>query len=183
MNPLQVILLFLMLWLGVFAQTQFELLRSILGVPLSFIPALVVYAAFTQHLAVLTTFTIMAGLAQDSLSGSRLGVSVAPLFAIGFFLHTRKHLLLRDQVSARFWIGLAAGAGVPLATCGLLFLGARQPSFGWGTIWQLILLGAFNGIACPLIFHWFDHMRRMFEYQPVQRTNYNSDRELKRGRF
>jgi cell shape-determining protein MreD len=183
MNYLPVYLLFLVLWLSLFAQTQFDWVRNLLGVPLSVIPALVVYTAFTHNLAVITTFTVFAGLALDSLSSSRIGVSVAPLFALGFLLHTQQSILLRDQTFAQVWLGMAGGAAVPLATGLILQLGSHSPAMGWGLIWQLLLLAAFNGLMCPVIFRLFDHLQKLFEYQPVQSTSYRSDREIKRGRY
>lgn len=48
MNRFTLILLFLVTWLSVFAQTQFSGLRLWLNVPMALSPALICYAALTH---------------------------------------------------------------------------------------------------------------------------------------
>jgi cell shape-determining protein MreD len=182
MNWLSPILLLLVTWIAVFAQSQGTSLRDFLGTPPSVLPALVVYAAFTHGIVIVAILTTLAGLWIDSLSGSRLGTSVPALFLLGFILHTRQHLLLRDQRYAQFWLGFAGGVGVPLATAVILQFSGREPAFGWFTLRQLAVLGLLNGVACPACFLLFDRLRRMFEYQPADPVPYRLNREMKRGR-
>ena len=175
-------LLFLVAWLAVFAQTQFDPMRAWLGAPPGLAPALVVYAAFTHRLPIVSLFCVTVGLWLDALSGSRLGVSILPLFLVGFTLHARQHLLLRDQRYAQAWLGAAAGVVVPLTTLVLLQFGTRQPEFGWATVWQLLFAGLFNGLLCPACFLFFDRLRTAYEYQTAGPGSFRQDRELKRGR-
>ncbi len=182
MNLLSPILLLLVTWLAVYAQSQGTFLRDFLGAPPTLLPALVVYAAFTHGIIVVALLTTLAGLWVDSLSGSRVGVSVPALFALGFILNTRQHLLLREQRYAQFWLGLGGGIAVPLLTAGILQFTGKDPAFGWFTLRQLFVLGLLNGIACPACFLLFDRLRGMFEYQPADPVPYGMNREMKRGR-
>jgi cell shape-determining protein MreD len=122
-------------------------------------------------------------LALDSLSANRLGVSVLPLFAAGFLIHTRRQVILRDQAYAQFWLGFGTAVLVPLATLIVLSLGQRDPLHGWSTVWQLALNGVFNGVLCPACFALFDALRRTFDYQPVAESSFRPDRQIKRGRL
>ena len=182
MNWLSPTLLFVVAWLAVFSQTQFHLVRDLLGCPVGIVPALVIYAALTHGLIVSTSFSVVCALWLDSLSSTRLGLSIPPLFILGFLLHVRQHLLLRDQIYAQFWLGFGAGIGVPLATMGILNIGGREFIAGWGTVWQLLVAGLVNGLTCPLGFRLFDALRSTFEYQPVATTPFRPDREIKYGR-
>lgn len=182
MTWLTPMLLFVVAWLAVFLQTQLAPIRALLGVPPGILPALVVYAAFTHRLGIVSTLTIGGGLAVDALSAGRLGAGIAPLFALGFILHTRQHLLLRDQHYAQFWLGLAGGFLVPLLHGVILSMGSSEPAFGWSSARQWAILGLLNGAACPVIFILFDRLRATFEYQPADPGLYRLNREMKRGR-
>jgi cell shape-determining protein MreD len=173
---------FLVTWLAVFAQTQFVGLRHWLGIPLAVVPALVSYTALTHGIAVTTALSVLAGLWIDSLSASRLGVSVGPLFLLGFLLHLRRHLILRDQRYAQFWIGFGAGVSVNLLVLMLLSAGQREPISGWFSLWQIPMLGILNGAACPGAFVLFDALERTFGYRPATQSGFRSDREIVRGR-
>ena len=50
----------------------------------------------------------------DSLSANPLGVSVLPLFLVGFLIYRQRELILRDQPFAQFVLGLGASAAVPV---------------------------------------------------------------------
>ena len=182
MNHLPVVLLGVVLWLAVFAPTQFPVLHSWIGVPLNGVPALLVYTALTHSSVLTTAVSVVAALWLDSLSASRFGVSVLPMFLFAFFIQIRSHLILREQRFAQFWLGCAGGVFVPFATAGLLQLGQRQPAFTQGTVWQLFVLGLTNGLLCPLTFRLFDQLNRAFNYQPVEPSSFRSDRQIVRGR-
>jgi hypothetical protein len=183
MNWVPTISLFAVAWLAIFAQTQFVVLTRLLGAPLGFVPAIVVYAALTKRLAVVTALAIFVALGADSLSSGRFGVSLVPVFAVGFFIHARQHLILRDQLYAQFWLGVGAGLFVPLVTLLLLTFGPVPPIHGWATLWQLAVGATFNGLMCPVCFRLFDGLRHAFEYQPVAESSFRPDRQIKRGRM
>lgn len=179
---LNIAFLFLASWLLVFGQTQFAGIRAWLGAPVAIIPALVAYSAMTHGIVATTTLAVVSGLWIDSLSSSRLGVSVAPLFLVGFLLHSRRHLILRDLRYAQFWIGFGSGACSNLLVLLLLSAGQRQPLVGWPTLWQIPFLAFLNGLACPAAFIAFDWLEDVFGYRPVTQSSFRSDRETVRGR-
>lgn len=174
--------LFLVAWLGVFAQTQFLPLTQGLGAPVNILPALIVYASLTSPSGVMAALTVFAALGLDSLAAHPFGVSLLPLFAVGFALQLRRHLILRDQTYAQFWLGLAGGLAVPLLTWALLRMGSRPLIEGPFLLWQWLVSGLLNGLLCPALFRLFDAVRRTFEYQPVISSSFRPDREIKRGR-
>ncbi|MFM8418636.1 MAG: hypothetical protein ACKOEQ_00740 [Verrucomicrobiota bacterium] len=182
MNWASPITLFVAGWLAAFAQTQFSVLRGLLGVPLALGPALVVYAAFTHGLATASLFAVLLGLWTDALSGSRLGLGSVTPFLATFFLSTRQHLLLREQRYAQFWLGLGLGLALPLGH-GLLLQAAHSgPALGWHSARQLLVLGLLNGAACPACFWAFDRLRQSFEYPAAPTSFMAGQREMKRGR-
>ncbi len=183
MNWITPLLLFVVTWLAVFSSTQFAPVSSWLAAPLSFVPAMIVYAALTSHLVLTTSLTVFAALGLDALSANRIGVSVLPMFLAGFVIHTRRQVILREQAYAQFWLGLGTAVWVPLGTLLVMSFGQREPISGWSTVWQLSVNGLFNGVLCPACFVLFDALRRTFDYQPVAESSFRPDRQIKRGRL
>jgi hypothetical protein len=183
MTRVPTIALFFFTWLAVFGQTQFPVVTDWLAVPLTVLPALMVYTALTHGIFTVAILAVGAGLGVDSLSANPLGVSILPLFAVGFALQLRQHLILRDQTYAQFWLGLAAGLAVPIFTWVLLHLDSRPPIAGPFLIWQLFLIGIVNAGVCPALFKLFDTLRETFDYQPMTEGSFRPDREIKRGRI
>lgn len=182
MNWITPVLLFVATWLAVFSATQFGPVAGWLGVPVSPLPAVLVYVALTNGLPLTAGLTVFAGLALDALSANRLGVSVLPMFLAGFLIHTRRHVILRGQAYAQFWLGLGTAVLVPLGTLALMSFGQREPLQGWATVRQLAVSGLLNGLLCPACFALFDALRLIFDYQPVAESSFRSDRQIKRGR-
>jgi cell shape-determining protein MreD len=182
MNRFTAGFLVLAIWLSAFAQTQFSTLRDLLSVPLALGPALVCCVALGQGLGATVTVAVLSGLLSDSLSASPLGAAVPALFLLGFTLHLQRHLILRDQRFAQFWIGLGAGVAVPLLTLATLGLTRSQPAAGAFTPVQLLTLGLLNGIACPALFRVLDLLHRTFDYRPLTSSSFRPDRETVRGR-
>jgi cell shape-determining protein MreD len=183
MNWLSTTLIFFVTWLVVFASTQFAPVSSLIGAPLTLVPAVLVYVALTNHLAVTTALSVFSALGLDALSANRLGVSLLPMFAAAFLIQTRRHVILREQTYAQFWLGAGAGLFIPLATLAILSLGQRQPIVGWPTVWQWLVIALANGLLCPAAFRLFDALRRTFDYQPVVESSFRPDRQIKRGRL
>lgn len=179
---LNIAFLFLTAWLGVFCQTQFAGIRATLGAPVAIVPALIAYSALTHGILATTSLAVVSGLWIDSLSSSRLGVSVGPHFLVGFLLHSRRHLILRDLRYAQFWIGFGSGAAVNVLILLLLSAGQRQPLAGWATLWQIPWTAFLNGLACPGAFVVFDWLEGVFGYRPVTQSSFRADRETVRGR-
>ena len=181
-SRLSLFLLFLVTWLAIFAQSQFTGFRDTFAIPFSIVPALLAYTARTHGLGITTCLALLSGLWIDSLSISPIGVSSASLFLIAFGLQFRRHLILREQTYAQFWIGFAAGFLAHFLILVLLSVGPIEPVISWFSLWKISLLGFLNALVCPLAFVLFDTLSKTFDYHPIASLNFRADRETVRGR-
>jgi len=182
MNLLPSILILLVALLAVFAQAALPGFRPWFGAQVDLLPALMVYTALSSNLATVITLAVAGSLAFDSLSANALGVSLLPLFAVGLLIHSRRDLILRDQVFAQFVLGGLASALVPTSTLLLMLSAGQQPLLAWGTVWQLIVTCVGGAVATPFLFWLFDWLNRALGYQPVTQSSFREDREIRRGR-
>lgn len=176
------ILILIAALLAVFLQGTFGGVRSLLGAQVDLLPALMVYTALTSGPVMMMTFAVFGGLMFDTLSVNPLGVSVLPLLLIGFLLQLRRDLLLRDQIYAQFVLGLIASAIAPVMTLLTLFTMEQTPLFGWGSLWQWLVMSVGGGVATPVFFLLFDRLNHALGYQPIVESSFRTDREIRRGR-
>jgi len=181
MSALRLILLLVVAWLAVFAETTINL-RSWLGAQPDLLPGLMVYASLSGGLPAVTATAVVGGLLFDSLSANPLGVSVLPLLACGLVIQRWRHLILRHQKHAQFLLGAGASAVAPVLTVLMLISLGHEPLVGWGSLWQLFVLSLVGGLVAPLWFLVFDRLDRAFAYQPVVETAFRENREIKYGR-
>src|SRR3954469_4177072 len=120
MNILHDILMLATAFVLVFLQATFTPLRGLLGAQIDLLPSLMIYAGLTSGITSLSLLATFGGLWFDSLSANPLGVSVLPLFLIGFIIQKYRGLILREQTFAQVMIGLGASAGAPLVTLALV---------------------------------------------------------------
>ena len=182
MNPINHILLLLTAYLAVYVQSSFDLFRNVLGTQFDLLPPLMVYASLTHGILFVGGFSLCCGLMYDSLSANPLGVSVLPLFMVGFLIYFFRNLLLREKPYAQFVLGTVASVAVPVLTLLSLLTLNHTPLFGAGTLWQLLVLAAFGGAVTPLLFRLLDKVARTFNYAPLPESSFRPDREIKRGR-
>ena len=182
MNWLNTIFIVLATILAVFWEAAFSGIRHIVGAQVDLLPALIVYAALYGNIAIVGTIAVIGGLSFDSLSANPLGISVLPLFLCGWFINSIRDLVLRDQTFAQFVIGYCASSATPVITLVLLLTTGKQPLFGWGTAWQLLVMSIGGAIATPVIFEAFALMDRVFGYRRSTETSFRPDREIRRGR-
>src|SRR5215203_2583423 len=131
MNALTPIIVLLAAFLAIYFQSSFDLFRDILGAQIDLLPALMVYTSLTLGITSVALLSIIGGFLFDSLSANPLGVSVIPLFIIGFAIHRFHGLLLREQLSAQFAFGVAASLLTPLLALLVLMSGDSNPLVGW----------------------------------------------------
>ena len=182
MNYLPSIALLGVTYVTVFLTSWLTGIHGLLGVRIDLLPALMVYCGLTTGWAPLSLVAILGGLWFDSLSANPLGVSVLPLFLIGFVIERNKDLILRDEPYAQFFLGAAASGLAPVWTFLLLVGAGFKPLFGWGSLWQWLWMGLIGGACAPLFFWLFDRINAAFTYQRVAETSFRPDREIKRGR-
>ena len=182
MNATQTILILVFAFLAVFAESVLSAPRNLLGAQIDLLPALMVYTALTSDIWTVALLAILGGLGFDSLSANPLGVSIIPLMLVGFLIHLRHDLILRDSPFAQFMLGAAASAVVPLLVLILLLNGGRQPLIGWSSLWQWLVMTAGGAVATPIMFAFFAWCDRNLGYQPISETSFRPDREIMRDR-
>lgn len=182
MNSLKSILILLAALVFVFLEAVCREPREFLGTQIDLLPALMVYASLSCDIVTVSLVAALGGLWFDTLSLNPLGVSMLPLFVVGFLVYPRRGLILREQYYARFVLGLSASALVPLLKLLLLFTMRQVPLVGWGSIWQWIVMSVGGGLLTPLLFWTLDAFTRSLTYRTVGESSFRPDREIRRGR-
>ena len=182
MNWLQTVLVLGAAFLAVFGEAAFGSVRHLLGVQVDLLPPLMVYASLCTGLTTVTLLAFCGGLLFDSLSANPLGVTVLPLFAVGFIIHLKRELILRDETFARLVVGLSASAVMPVLTLLLLLTMGRAPRLGWGTLWQLVVLSVGGAFATPICFELFGWLQRALVHRGDFASSFRPDREIRRGK-
>jgi cell shape-determining protein MreD len=183
MNPLQTILILAAAFLTVFGEATLPVLRHWLGAQVDLLPVLMVYAALNADLATISLLAVLGGLWFDALSANPLGISILPLFAVGFVIYVRRDLILRELSFAQLVLGTTASAVVPGLSVLLLLTAGKQPLLGWGSLWQWVVMTVGGAAATPFIFALFNWCNRSLGYQPRTEPGFRPDREIRRGRI
>ncbi|MDB6059878.1 MAG: hypothetical protein JWO95_3722 [Verrucomicrobiales bacterium] len=182
MNYLNTIFILALAYVAVFLEAHVGFVRNIFGAQVDLLPALMVFAALTSDLVTVVLLAILGGLFFDSLSLNSLGVSILPLFLIGFVIHRERELLLREHPFAQVIMGAIASILHPVMTLFLLMNGGNVPLLGWRSVWQLIVMAIGGGLAVPILFKLFARAQSALTYQPRLETPFRADRQIKRGR-
>ena len=183
MNYLNSIFIMVVAFLAVFAEAWFDGIRNLIGAQIDLLPALVVYTSLTNGIASTATLAVFGGLWFDSLSSNPLGVSILPLFLVGFTISQCRELLLRQNAFAQLVLGFAASAICPLLTMFLILNMGHNPLLGWESLWQLLIMAVGGGLLTPVCFRLFDRIHQTLNYQPiVESSSFRADRQIKRGR-
>lgn len=182
MNALNPLIILLAAFVAVYFESSFSFFRNLFGAQINLLPPLMVYASLTSGIITVALLAVISGLLFDSLSANPLGISVVPLFAVGYAIHRFHGLLLREQRYAQFAFGIAASLLTPLLTLLLLLSGDTNPLVGWGTLWQLLVMGVSGGLLTPFCFAVLDFLSRALHYQPIAQVAFRPDREIKRRR-
>jgi rod shape-determining protein MreD len=183
MNLLQTILILAVAFLAVFGEAAFPVLRHWLGAQVDLLPVLMVYAALNLDIATVSLLAVLGGLWFDALSANPLGISILPLYAVGFLIWLQRDLILRELSFAQLVLGTVASAVVPVMSILLLLTAGKQPLLGWGSIWQWIVMTAGGAAATPLVFALFSWCNHALGYQLRTETSFRPDREIRRGRL
>jgi rod shape-determining protein MreD len=182
MNLFNPILVLTTAFLVVFGEAAFPLLRHWLGAQVDLLPGLMVYAALNVDIVTVSLLAVLGGLWFDALSANPLGVSVLPLFVIGFVIYLQRELILRELPFAQFILGATASAVAPALVALLLLTGGQVPLLGWGSLWQWIVMTAGGAVATPILFEFFNWCRHTLGYQPRTEPSFRPDREIRRDR-
>jgi len=170
-------------FLAVFWEAAFGGVRHLLGAQIDLLPPLMVYASLRTGITTVALLALCGGLWFDSLSANALGATVLPLFAVGFAIHLKRELILRDQTLAQFVMGLGASAAVPMLTLLVLLTMGHTPLLGWGTLWQLLVLSVGGAVATPICFELFGWLQRALMHDRATESSFRPEREIRRGRL
>ena len=182
MNWLNTILILAVAFLAIFLEATFDGARNLLGAQIDLLPGLMVYAGLNLGLTAVAVVAVASGFCFDALSANPFGVSVLPLFLVGWIVHFKQHLILREQAFAQFILGLGASAFAPLVTLLISLNGEVPPLIGLGTLWQWLVMTIGGALFTPLYFWFFGRVHRALNYQPLNQSTFRPDREIKRGR-
>jgi hypothetical protein len=182
MNVIKSILILAAAYLAVFCEAAIWLPHRVFGAQVDVLPVLMVYAALNTEIITVSLLAVLGGLWFDSLSANPLGISILPLYAIGFPTWWLRDLLLRELSFAQLVLGAGASAMAPLLTVLLLLSGGYEPLLGWGSLWQWIVMTAGGALATPIIFSLFDWLNHALGYQPRKETSFRPDREILRDK-
>ena len=169
-------------FLAVFGDATLTGLREFIGAQVDLLPALMVYAALNADIVTLTLLAVCGGLWFDSFSANPLGISILPLFLVGFPIYLKRGLILRDSPFAQLALGAAASALVPALVLLVLLNGGKEPLIGWGTIWQLLVMTIGGTLATPVIFALGEWCGGALGYRLRTQVSFRDDREIRRGR-
>src|SRR5439155_4717425 len=139
-----------------------------------------VYASLSSGPLTVALLAVCGGIWFDSLSSNPLGISVLPLFLIGFIIERYRGLILREQIFAQWVLGLAASAAAPVLTLLLLLNAETQPLIGWFSLWQWLVMSIAGAAITPLWFGLFDRLIHALSYRPLGETSFRPDRQIKR---
>lgn len=182
MNALNTIFILVVAFIAVFIEASFDGIRRFIGVQIDLLPALMVYASLSSGIITVSLLAVCGGLWFDSLSTNPPGVSIVPLFVIGFTVQQFRHLILREQIYPQLVLGFAASGLAPLIALAIILTCGREPILGWGTLWQWFVMTLIGGLLVPLYFRLFDKVYRTLGYERVVETSFRQDREIARGR-
>jgi len=182
MNFFKSILVLAFAFLAVFGEATLSAPRAWLGAQIDLLPALMVYAALNTGLSTVATLAVLGGVWFDTLSENPLGISILPLFLVGWLVQLRRDLILRDLTFAQFVLGTAASGLVPLLALLMMLSSGKELLLGWGSIWQWLVMTVVGGAATPFIFRLIDWFNRRLGYAERVETSFRLDREIHRGR-
>jgi cell shape-determining protein MreD len=182
MNWLKSMIILAAAFVAVFLEAVCREPRQFLGAQIDLLPAIVIYASLSADIVTITLVAVLGGLWFDALSMNPLGVSILPLFIAAFMVYPRRVLILRDQYYARFVLGLGASLAVPILQLLLLLTMRANPVVGWGTPWQLLVMGIGGGLLTPPCFWLLDLLVQMLTYRPAVESSFRDDRQIRRGR-
>lgn len=182
MNQLNTLLLLVVTYVVVWLQATFNDFRQLTGAQFDLLPSLVVYTALQSNLTGLTAVAGIGAFLLDSLSANPLGVSLLPLFVVGFAIQQGREFILRDQPYAQMILGLGATAITPLLSTLILINLDARPLLGWFSLWQWLVMSVVGAAFTPVWFQIFNALGRIFNYRPLGHAGFRPDREIKRGR-
>jgi rod shape-determining protein MreD len=166
----------------IFAQSRFSAFRDVTGAQLDLIPGLMIYAALMFHMEIVIGCALVFGLLYDSLSANLLGSTFCTLAVIGLAACRYRELLLSNEFTTHWVLGLIASALAPVLTVAVLELCGAEPLVRWGSLWQWAIMTAGGGAVTPVWFRLFNRLDDALRYKELPESAFRPDRQIARGR-
>jgi hypothetical protein len=182
MNVFNTIMVLAAAFLAAFGETVFTAPRHFFGAQIDLLPALMIYAALNTNIISVSILAVAGGLWFDALSANPPGVTILPLFAVGFPICVQREFILRELPFAQVFLGAFASAAVPALGVLILLSVGSNPLLGWGSLWQWLVMTAGGAAATPLLFALFDWCNHALGHQLRTDSSFRMDREIHRDK-
>ena len=143
---------------------------------------MIVHAAMAFRLETVMLCTVIFGSLFDALSTNALGTSILTLSAIGVAASRYRELLLSEQFTTHWVLGLIASSVAPFISYFILQLSGLNPLLGAGSIWHWAIMIAGGGLVTPLWFRIFNRLDDALRYKEIPESTFRADRQIARGR-
>lgn len=167
----------------IFLQSHWQMPRLWLGFQPDLTPALMVFVGLTMGAGYVSSIALMSGLWLDSLSANPFGMSILPLFLVGWIVFCFRKKIMAVEFMAQIYLGILGGLIVFLLQLTLLILLSFNPLIGWEMIFLAMLNAFFCGLAVPffyLLHKWFKSLFSHSSHEPNKWRNNN--RQIVRGK-
>ncbi|HVK57159.1 MAG TPA: rod shape-determining protein MreD [Candidatus Kapabacteria bacterium] len=166
----------------IFAQAKLTFFRDTFGAQPDLLPGMIVFAAMAFRVETVMLCAAILGVLLDAFSLNTLGVSVVSLGAIGFAASRYRELLLSEQFTTHWVLGLIASGIAPFITYIILRLSGMYPLVGAGSAWHWAITTAGGGLVTPLWFKVFNRLDDALRFKEIPESTFRADRQIARGR-
>lgn len=166
----------------IFAQAKVTFFRDFFGAQPDLLPGMIVYAAMAFRIETVMLSVVTFGVLFDSLSTNILGTSIVTLGTLGFAASRYRELLLSEQFTTHWVLGLVASGVAPFISYAVLKLSGMNPLISGGSAWQWAIMTAGGGLITPLWFKVFNRLDDALRYKEIPESTFRADRQIARGR-
>jgi len=166
--------------IGTYIATAWGLPQRLCGFQLDPLPVLIMVVALRCPISTIGILAIFGSFTQSALSSSPIGITILPLYSLGFIVHMNSQHLSFNSIGTRFALGVAAGASVPILSLGMLLLANQQPLVGWFSFWHWMAGAGVSGLLALAFFPFVEWLDRSVEEQPLA-APYDTSTRIIRG--
>ena len=156
--------------------------EAVFGTRIDLLPVFVTYVALRGNVYQALGFAALAGVFVDSLSASPLGLSLIAYSMLGAVLSEVRNLVLRNETVAQIVLGAGVAVVSPILGLAVLWGTGFHPVVGWGTVFQIGVMGVAGGVLAPAFFQVFDWLEVELTFAEEPYSRFRSDVEIKRGK-
>jgi len=179
----KMLLLLLGAYFLTFMQSYWHGPRLWLGFQPDLTPALLVFVGMTMGAGYVSSLALAAGLWLDSLSANPFGISIFPLFFVGWVVFCIREKIMIREFMAQIYLGVIASLFVFLFQLILLGMLSVSPMIGWEMAFWSLLNAFFCGLSVPLFSCLHKVFRRWFSNSPYEPNKWlNNNRQIVRGK-